>query len=162
MNKFFDDFNKLFSRNIENVKDIDDKNVFRLNRWLGNSIYNYKLFLDSEEALLHGVPPNLVKKELFFRINKSNRYIKSTKYVSVERTFDWLKPFFGNFYGWSNREIEIYWGLIEHYLNNEKIKENIARRFGLNNRERKKLGLDKVKFVNIKPKEEMKGQVRLF
>jgi len=157
MSDLYSTFKLLFTNNLHNIKNIDEKLLFVLNQWIGNNKLNTKLFIDIEEGILTGVPKSILLKELFLRVNKHMRFIKFPKKLVKEKNkFDFLKPFFKTYYNFSNNEINIYWNLIIKYLNNPHVLISMAHKFGLDNKQRKILELPKVEFKIEKPQKQMR------
>ena len=160
MSDIFSQFNLLFNTDIASYKLLDEKNFFILNLWCGNLKTNVATFLDLEEAKLAGVPDSILMKELYLRIDKKNKFIKFPKEVKNIVEYDWLQKLFMQYYGWSKKEVDIYWGQILIFISEQALKNRMASMFGLENKERKLLGLEpleKIKSVKKLPE----GQRRL-
>jgi hypothetical protein len=71
-------------------------------------------------------------------------------------------PLFKERFMWSNREVDIYWEAIEILLLNEDFKKEVARIFGLENKERKLLGLDNIEKPKKLKTKVPDNQTRLF
>ena len=158
----FQQFKLLFG-NLDEFEMIPPNSLFILNMWAGNNKTNLGMALDIEEKKLEGVPDSILLKELYLRINKKLKFIKFPKKQKLEYTYDWLMPYFKTHYNWSNRELDIYWSQIEILISNPDIKLSMARKFGLEDKDRKKLGLDKIPKSKIKKEpKETKGRTKLF
>jgi hypothetical protein len=112
--------------------------------WVGNEPANFGLFTDIEEGILSQVPQSILLKELWLRVNRGKKFIPFPKKIKEESDMDWLKEYYKKFYNYSNKEIKEYWELIML-----EDKEEIAKKFGLDDKERKLLGLNKLKGVKV-------------
>ena len=151
MVKIFEDFKKMFNNDTISFNSLDHKNLFIYNMWAGNEISNVGLFCDIEEAIAAGVDNKILFKELYLRINKNIKHITFPKKAKEESDWDWLKDYYMKFYHYSKREVNMYWKLIM-----TENKEEISKKFGLDNIERKKLGLNKVETIKIEKIKQVK------
>jgi len=158
-NEFFNEFKMLFDTNLETVNKINPKNIFPFNVWMGNELSNYKLFLDIEEALLCGMNETILLKELFLKINKFKKFIKTFKYEQEKDELEWIKQKIKEHFSWTDKEINIYWTLFTFVDKNK-----IANMLGLDNKERKKYGAELISFIKpkkISSQKILKGQATL-
>jgi len=154
------DFKNMLKKDIESFNKIDEKNLWQLNAWFGSDKRNMSLFLDIEEGILNGVPNKILLMEMFLRVKKDNKYIPYPKKIKREDDFEWLKDYFKIRYRWSDREIKIYWSLLCNYLSSQEFKIKVARKFGLTDKERERLGIEKITVEKDSLKN--RGQVSLF
>jgi hypothetical protein len=157
-----DNFKLLFTENINNVKQIDLDSLWSLNNWIGNEKSNLKLFVNISEGILAGVPKSILIKEMFLNVNKHIKFIKYPKDAEKEiDELEWLKDYFTQYYKWSKRETNLYWNIIKAYLSTQEHKEEIAKKFGLNDKERKLFGLEKLEVIKLEIKKEEKKKEKI-
>jgi len=146
MNELLDNFNLLFEKDIESFNNIKKDLLFPLNLWTGNSRGNLKSFINVEEGIMAGMDNGFLMKYLFLNINKKSKWIKYPKYVKKAKPEDdkmfWFKQKLMDAFNWSPKELELQWDLITYkFINNPILLNSIGSRLGLDNVERKKLGL---------------------
>ena len=142
-------------KDIEKFDEFMEKKppIYMSNGWTMNEPSNRKLGLQIEEGIMGGLPNRFLYQCLYVGVNKNKRGIKYPDYLKKQKLDDdklWLKEQVSRYYKISKRELELYWqDLIVPRLKSEKFKLSLAKKLGLDNKYRRKLGLRKIEKKTI-------------
>ncbi|MFW6246660.1 MAG: hypothetical protein ACOC22_00595 [bacterium] len=132
------------------IRKIDKNMLVPLIMWARGDIKNYKvcktinrdIFFSSNNEILLGY-----LKEKYSRVN----YIKTPKANSYNKeTFDIVAKYLKKRYHYGNGDINAMRKIIETNIADKNWLESFANEFGLDNKERKKIGISPIKFEKAK------------
>ena len=139
----------------EKIEEIDEQKLFPLMRWLSGDEANIPVVSDINRKFMYS-NKTLLLRELSYRCknklttNKSGqvfypvKYPKATKYD--EQQLEILKNCFKKYYKIGEKDVLYIVPSLLQILQNKDMLQEVADTFGLDNKERKQLGLRQIKF----------------
>lgn len=124
--------------------------------WYSNHIDNIKAIQDLNKKFFY-VNKSILNRGLLLRTKRYIKFITYPKNKKEENELDFLIPYVIKYYGWSEREYNLYKGLIN--LEDTDLHLELNRCFALDNKELKKLGIKQEK---IQAKYEKESKVKGF
>lgn len=142
-----------------NIEYIDSNKIFPLMRWTSGDISNLNLCKDVNRSFFF-VDRNILLGYLAFNL-KPKQFIKYPKAKKFDnKKLDLILSYLQKHYKYGKNDLEQLKQVVINKLNNKEELEVMANNFGLDNKERKLLGVNQVKFD--KKKMEEKKQKSLF
>ena len=130
------------------VGQVDSKLMFPLLRWSSGSLIDLP-WCQEVNKYFFGIPNDIAKVFLAAGLKDRNPYIKYPKSVkeTSDKTFELKKHLVCKYYGWSDQEFKRNINIVTYidWL-------LVANALGIDNKERKMLGLDKLSFKKVAKK----------
>ena len=127
---------------------VDNKFIYPLLRWSSSSISDIS-WCNEVNKYLFTLPADISKILLSVGLKDRNPYIKYPKSVkeTSDKTFELKKHLVCKYYGWSDQEFKRNINIVTYidWL-------LVANALGIDNKERKMLGLDKLSFKKVAKK----------